>query len=61
VWLSVGASLAIFLRGRIRDALERAVSIVFQAGQNPVLAAVNDDPQVIVTPAPMSNTNMSNT
>jgi amino acid transporter len=62
VWLLVGAGLAIFLRGRIRDALERAVSMVYQAGENTVLAGVSDiQPRVLVTPAPMSDTNVSNT
>jgi amino acid transporter len=57
VWLLVGAGLAIFLRGRIRDALERAVSMVYQAGENTVLAGVRDGQlRVPVTPDPMSDT-----
>jgi amino acid transporter len=54
VWLLVGAGLAIFLRGRMRDALERAVSMVYQAGENAVLSGVVDGrPRVLATTAPM--------
>jgi amino acid transporter len=54
VWLLVGAGLAIFLRGRMRAALERAVSMVYQAGENAVLSGVVDDrPRVLATAGPI--------
>jgi len=57
VWLFVGAVFAIFLRGRMRDALERAVSMVYQAGENTVLvAAVDGQPRGLPTAATMADT-----
>jgi amino acid transporter len=57
VWLLVGAGLAIFLRGRMRYALERAVSMVYQADENAVLSGVVDgQPGVLATAAPMPDT-----
>ncbi len=54
VWLLVGAGLAIFLRGRMRDALERAVSMVYQAGENAVSSGIVDgQPQLLATAAPI--------
>jgi hypothetical protein len=57
VWLFVGGVFAIFLRGRMRDALERAVSLVYQAGENRVLVgAVDGQPRGLPSAATMADT-----
>jgi amino acid transporter len=62
VWLSGGAVLAIFLRGRTRDALERAVSIVFLGNEGEAcVKATNVQHGVLTNPAPVTDANASST
>jgi amino acid transporter len=62
IWLAVGAVLAIFLRGKARDSLEQAVSMVYRADNGESYAGDgNLQSSILINPTPEPDAKATNT